>query len=74
MTIAAPGAGAPARERAATGAVPSWKARSGNATCGKTRMAANKANSKIRIINCQRFMNYNSCSQNYSFPRHLSTG
>jgi hypothetical protein len=37
-------------------------------------MAANKANSKIRIINCQRFMNYNSCSQNYSFPRHLSTG
>jgi hypothetical protein len=44
------------RACAATGAVPSWNVTSGNATCGKIRMTANNANSKIRIENCQRFM------------------
>ena len=44
------------RVRAATGAVPPWKAKSGKSTWGRTRMSANKTNSKMRRAHFQRCM------------------
>ena len=40
---------------------PLMESKDGQRFLGKTRIAANKVNSKIRINNCQRFMKYDSC-------------